>query len=82
MKLSIGMEMQINQTHQKELRDSLRSSPLKPNEFRRVEGLGGRFIATLETSVDQSSFVELMELKIDGTTYVLYSKVKASNPTN
>ncbi len=70
------------------MRKQINAEPIKPDELRRVKGLGNLFMSPTRFSADEEGeftrlgwvYWEMYSLKIDGTIYYFYGG--SPNPTN
>ncbi len=65
----------VVKSHARRLRATLASGPLEQQELRRVEGLGGQFIALATASVDDSQYAHTLDFTFEGVDYKVYAKV-------
>ncbi len=72
--------MQLLKSAQILIRDSVRSSPLDPEEYRRIVKLGALYIA-LEDAPKHDHMPWLVKLNIDGVIYKLCSRKNAKQET-
>ncbi|NDP47501.1 MAG: hypothetical protein GZ085_03750 [Sulfuriferula multivorans] len=59
------------------LRDDIRKTPLLENEIRRIQGMGGHYIALESADVSEHEFALLFRLSIDEVQYSVYYKTQA-----
>lgn len=64
--------MQLSREMQESLLKQVRQKPLKPDEERRIVGMGEMYIV-LSSHTPDDSFAEMQKIKLDGVAYTLYS---------
>lgn len=62
--------MQFTKTTQEVILNSIRQTPLKESEYRRIEGLGQMYLA-LEDTPEDRSFTTVAVLRLDGVMHRL-----------
>lgn len=67
--------MQFNRQYLERIRDSIRSNPLGMDELRKIEDLGGQFVALSSTSIDKKVCSRSSEIEIDNVFYTIYNCV-------
>lgn len=72
---SFDMSFVITASFAKRLRDAARLEPLRVGEIRRVEGLGEMYLVLARTAVDDTAYVKLLSVSIDGVSHALCRRV-------